>query len=85
MSSVHLSVAELKRYGQTGLEPRLAVAPPDYERSLTRSVVNQWYDRNETPWIRKPKSACYIQDVMVWENDNPQRLLTAAILSEREE
>lgn len=49
------------------------------------SVVNLWYDRNETPWIRKPKSSCFIQDVMVWENDCQQRLLTAAKLSEREE
>lgn len=48
------------------------------------SVVNLWYDRHETPWIRKPKSACFIQDVMVWENDS-QRLLTAAKLSKREE
>ncbi|MBD5090296.1 MAG: hypothetical protein HDT49_00780 [Lactobacillus sp.] len=49
------------------------------------SVVNLWYDKNENPWIRKPRSASFIQDVMVWENDNPQRLLTAAKLSEREE
>ena len=31
------------------------------------SVVNLWYDKNENPWIRKPRSACFIQDVMVWE------------------
>ena len=48
------------------------------------SVVNLWYDKNENPWIRKPRSACFIQDVMVWENDY-ERLLTAAKLSEREE
>lgn len=49
------------------------------------SIINLWYDTNEYPWIRKPKSATYIQDVMVWENDNPQRLLMASKLSEREE
>ena len=48
------------------------------------SVVNLWYDKKENPWIRKPSSACFIQDVMVWENDY-ERLLTAAKLSEREE
>lgn len=49
------------------------------------SIVNLWYDRYETPWVRKPKSVCFIHDVMVWENDKTQRLLTAAKLSEREE
>ncbi len=48
------------------------------------SIVNLWYDKYETPWIRKPNSACFIQDVMVWEQEQ-DRLLTASKLSQREE
>lgn len=53
------------------------------------SVVNLWYDKKEVPWIRKPASVCFIQDVMVWENASDDgrynRLLSASKLSEREE
>lgn len=49
------------------------------------SIINLWYDRDEVPWVRKPKSACYIDDVMVWENDSMPRIMTSPKLSEREE
>ncbi len=49
------------------------------------SIINLWYDRDEVPWMRKPKSACYIDDVMVWENDSMSRIMTSPKLSEREE
>lgn len=40
MSTVHLRVVELKRDGQSGLEPRLAVTSPDYKRIVEDSAIH---------------------------------------------